>query len=114
MAGLFISPSKALYSYSMLAIRLPEDIEKRLDDLARSTGRTKTFYAREAILEHLKEVEDIYLVSQQPAPTPAPFKKVDPGNRTSGAPSFVDRWKGRFQPAGKPDERYTSLAKKYL
>ena len=37
----------------MLAIRLPEDIESRLDFLAKATGRTKTFYAREAILEYL-------------------------------------------------------------
>ena len=45
----------------MLAIRLPEEIEKRLDALAKATGRTKTFYAREAILEHLEDLEDIYL-----------------------------------------------------
>ncbi len=45
----------------MLAIRLPEDIEKRLTDLAARTGRTKTFYAKEAILEHLDEIEDKYL-----------------------------------------------------
>jgi RHH-type rel operon transcriptional repressor/antitoxin RelB len=44
----------------MLAIRLPESIEKRLDKLARRTGRTKTFYAREAILRHLEDLEDIY------------------------------------------------------
>ena len=35
-----------------LAIRLPEDIEYRLEALAKATGRTKTFYAREAILEY--------------------------------------------------------------
>lgn len=45
----------------MLAIRLPEDIEKRLADLAAKTGRTKTFYAKEAILEYLEEMEDKYL-----------------------------------------------------
>ena len=44
----------------MLAIRLPESIEKRLERLARRTGRTKTFYAREAILRHLEDLEDIY------------------------------------------------------
>ncbi|MFP3427199.1 TraY domain-containing protein, partial [Pseudoalteromonas sp. SIMBA_162] len=36
----------------MLAIRLPNDIEERLEALAKATGRTKTYYAREAILEH--------------------------------------------------------------
>lgn len=45
----------------MLAIRLPEEIEKRLTDLAAKTGRTKTFYAKEAILEHIDEIEDKYL-----------------------------------------------------
>ena len=45
----------------MLAIRLPADIEARLAELARRTGRTKSFYAREAILHHLDELEDLYL-----------------------------------------------------
>jgi RHH-type rel operon transcriptional repressor/antitoxin RelB len=45
----------------MLAIRLPQSIEKRLEKLARRTGRTKTFYVREAILEHLEDIEDLYL-----------------------------------------------------
>jgi len=44
----------------MLAIRLPESIEKRLARLARRTGRTKTFYAREAIMRHLEDLEDVY------------------------------------------------------
>jgi RHH-type transcriptional regulator, rel operon repressor / antitoxin RelB len=48
----------------MLAIRLPESIEKRLDKLAKRTGRTKTFYVREAILEHLADLEDIYLAER--------------------------------------------------
>lgn len=45
----------------MLAIRLPEDVENRLASLAAKTGRTKTFYAKEAILEHLDDMEDKYL-----------------------------------------------------
>ena len=45
----------------MLAIRLDAEIEERLSALARKTGRTKTFYAREAILEHLDDMEDYYL-----------------------------------------------------
>lgn len=48
----------------MLAIRLPVDIENRLTALAAATGRTKSFYAREAILEHLDDLEDIYLAEQ--------------------------------------------------
>jgi RHH-type rel operon transcriptional repressor/antitoxin RelB len=48
----------------VLAIRLPEDIERRLEALAAATGRTKTFYAREAILEHLEHLEDLYLAEK--------------------------------------------------
>ena len=44
----------------MLAIRLPESIEKRLARLAKRTGRTKTFYAREAILRYIEDLEDTY------------------------------------------------------
>ena len=48
----------------MLAIRLPQSIEKRLEKLARRTGRTKSFYVREAILEHLDDLEEMYLAEQ--------------------------------------------------
>ena len=36
----------------MLAVRLDAETERRLDALAARTGRTKTFYAREAINAH--------------------------------------------------------------
>ena len=45
----------------MLAIRLDPNTESRLERLAKLTGRTKTFYARQAILEHLEDLEDTYL-----------------------------------------------------
>ena len=48
----------------MLAIRLPQSVEKRLEKLARRTGRTKSFYAREAILQHLEDLEDLYLAER--------------------------------------------------
>ena len=49
----------------MLVIRLPKEVENRLEALAKATGRTKTFYAREAILEHLGDLEDLYLAEQR-------------------------------------------------
>lgn len=49
----------------MLTIRLPEDIELWLSALATKTGRTKTFYAREAILEFLADLEDLYLAEKR-------------------------------------------------
>ena len=48
----------------MLTIRLPADIEERLEELAKATGHTKSFYAREAILRHLEDLEDLYLAEQ--------------------------------------------------
>ena len=45
----------------MLSLRLDPDVERRLDELARKTGRTKSFYARELIEENLEDLEDRYL-----------------------------------------------------
>ena len=49
----------------MLAVRLDEALEKRLEALAAKTGRTKTFYAREAIEAHLDDLEDFYLAEER-------------------------------------------------
>lgn len=49
----------------MLALRLPAEVEERLSALASATGRSKSFYAREAILEHLDDLEDLYLAEQR-------------------------------------------------
>lgn len=50
-----------------LSIRLPEEVDLRLARLAQRTGRTKSYYVREAILEHLDDLEDIYLAEQRVA-----------------------------------------------
>jgi RHH-type rel operon transcriptional repressor/antitoxin RelB len=49
----------------MLALGLPEEIELRLNKLAKKTGRTKSFYAREAIVEHLDDLEDLFLAEKR-------------------------------------------------
>jgi RHH-type rel operon transcriptional repressor/antitoxin RelB len=49
----------------MLAVRLDAATEKRLEALAARTGRTKTFYAREAIAAHLDDLEDRYLAEER-------------------------------------------------
>jgi RHH-type transcriptional regulator, rel operon repressor / antitoxin RelB len=49
----------------MFAVRLTPDIERRLERLAKKTGRTKTFYVRQAILEHLEDLEDTYLATER-------------------------------------------------
>ena len=53
------------YFDTMLAIRLDAATELRLDRLAKKTGPTKSFYAREAILEHLEDMEDIDLATKR-------------------------------------------------
>ena len=45
----------------MTAVRLDPSIEKRLNRLAQKTGRTKSFYLRKALQEHLDDMEDYYL-----------------------------------------------------
>jgi RHH-type rel operon transcriptional repressor/antitoxin RelB len=49
----------------MLAIRLDRTLNERLENLAARTGRTKTFYAREAIEAHLDDLEDFYLAEER-------------------------------------------------
>lgn len=46
------------------AVRIPEETYQRLQALAAQTGRTATYYIREAIEEHLDDLEDIYLAEQ--------------------------------------------------
>jgi RHH-type rel operon transcriptional repressor/antitoxin RelB len=47
------------------SIRLPHEIENRLEKLAVQTGRSKSFYVKEAILEHLGDIEDVYLAEKR-------------------------------------------------
>ena len=49
----------------MLALRLPPEMEERLEALAQKTGRTKSYYAREAILEKIEDMEDYYLAAER-------------------------------------------------
>jgi len=46
-----------------ISIRLPDEINQRLDFLARQTGRTKAFYIREALTEKIDDLEDYYLAA---------------------------------------------------
>lgn len=65
----------------MLALRLPMEIEERLERLARETGRTKSFYAREAILAHLDDLEDAYLARRRlkPGRSRIPLEELEAG-----------------------------------
>lgn len=43
---------------NMFALKLPAEVESLLDSLAQTTGRTKSFHAREAIVKHLNSMEE--------------------------------------------------------
>ena len=45
-----------------VSIRLPEDIAKRLDKLAKSLDRPRTYIVTKALKEYLEEYED-YLIA---------------------------------------------------
>jgi len=48
----------------MLAVRLDPDLEARFNAVAKRTGRSKSFYAREALREKIEELEDIALLEE--------------------------------------------------
>ena len=45
-----------------VSVRLPEDVAKRLEELAKSLDRPKTYIVTKALREYLEEYED-YLVA---------------------------------------------------
>jgi RHH-type rel operon transcriptional repressor/antitoxin RelB len=47
------------------SIRLPEDLEVRLDQIAERTGKSKSDYVIEAISEKLEDLEDLYIAEQR-------------------------------------------------
>lgn len=49
----------------MLSVRLAPEIMERLELLADKTGRTKSFYAREAILRYLEDMEDTFIAIER-------------------------------------------------
>jgi len=46
----------------MLSVRLPYDMQKRIDNLAKSTKRPKSFFVKEALKNYIDDMEDYYEV----------------------------------------------------
>jgi RHH-type transcriptional regulator, rel operon repressor / antitoxin RelB len=68
-------------SESMLAVRLPQELAAELEQLAQETGRSKSYYARQAIIEFLEDRSDYLravatLEKQEPRLTLAEAKKA--------------------------------------
>ena len=49
----------------MIDVVLPDEVEQRLDALAKATRRTKESYLQEAIVEYLGDLEDHHLAEQR-------------------------------------------------
>lgn len=72
-----------------LTITIDEEVIPRAKRYARSTGRSLS----QVIEQHLRE--------------------LDSASRPSGM-TFSQKWRGKFRPADRKDQRYKQLAKKYL
>lgn len=44
-----------------IALRLEPEWEKRLEDLSKKTHRSKSFFVKEAIKDHIEDLEDYFL-----------------------------------------------------
>ena len=49
----------------MISVRLPKDMENRINNLAKSTQRPKSFFIKEALANYLEDMEDYYDVLQR-------------------------------------------------
>jgi RHH-type rel operon transcriptional repressor/antitoxin RelB len=47
-----------LKEFIMISVRLPKDMEMKLENMAKLTHRTKSFYVKEAIANYLEDMED--------------------------------------------------------
>jgi RHH-type transcriptional regulator, rel operon repressor / antitoxin RelB len=45
----------------MLAVRLPPDLEARLAELSARTGRSRSYYARQALATYIDDLEEVYV-----------------------------------------------------
>lgn len=54
-------------STGVVSVRFPEDLKSRLDALSAATGRPAAYYVREAVTEHLDELEYAYTLAQEVA-----------------------------------------------
>ena len=50
---------------SAVSIELPEDIDEKLQELVERTGRSKSSWVLEAVVEHLGDIEDAYIAEQR-------------------------------------------------
>ena len=49
----------------LLSVRLEDDLGMRLAGLAKKTHRTKSFYIKEALMNYIEDLEDIYIAEKR-------------------------------------------------
>jgi predicted DNA-binding protein len=101
----------------MLAIRLDKEIEERLANLASRTGRTKTFYARQAILAYLGELEDRHASVEGREPLCVPSGDASKRPSQARASGLIRRTRNDWQrskPFVSPSRIYPMLTGHFL
>lgn len=71
----------------MINFRADDELDARLTRLARLTGRTKTFYVRQAVESQIEDLEDIYLADQV-------MSRVDEGSEATYDLDEIERGLG--------------------
>ncbi|GAA1345968.1 RHH-type rel operon transcriptional repressor/antitoxin RelB [Arthrobacter roseus] len=71
-----------------VAVRLTVEQQDRLDALAARTGRSRSFYVKEAIEQHLDELEERYWADEVVARYEASDKKTRPWNDVKAEPDL--------------------------
>ena len=81
----------------IVSVRIPDDLRRRLDALSLTTGRTRTWYVKEAILKHLAEIEAKYKIEQarleQYEKTASPRRRDETSAKMPASSSYSpDHW----------------------
>ena len=72
-----------------LTITLPKKLEKQLEHLEKTTGKSKEFFCQEALAQYLEDVEDLYMAlktkDQKLYTTQELLKSLKPRKNVSGS-----------------------------
>lgn len=82
-----------------IAVRLPPEVEQRLQDLATRTGRSKASFAREAIERFLEDLEDEQLALER-LKQPGKRWTLDELERQKEPFAHFEEWASEFDTKG--------------
>jgi predicted DNA-binding protein len=97
---------------SNISIRLPEDLETRLDQEARLSGKKRSELVREAIVSHLRRLERARFVGEMAREAQALYsgpgaRERDAGTTDEGLEDWLESIEAEERDAGvDPDERW--------